>query len=64
MNDNVLEAIRSLKLAKDVTDWNIIRETFVSILSTQELAIIDSSGLIVEVLGKDTDTFQKRDATF
>jgi hypothetical protein len=54
-NNNFTEALTELKTAKSVTQWNEIRERWVDILEREELAEIDSSGLIVQVLGRDVD---------
>ena len=46
------KAVADLKKVKSVNEWNEVRASYVSILTRQELAKIDS-GLIIEVLGKD-----------
>jgi hypothetical protein len=54
-NNNFTEALTELKTAKSVDQWNEIRYRWVDILGREELAEIDSSGLIVQVLGRDVD---------
>jgi hypothetical protein len=54
-NNNFTEALTELKTAKSVDQWNEIRYRWVDILEREELAEIDSSGLIVQVLGRDVD---------
>lgn len=51
--NNYEKAIELLKTAKNVTQWNELRESIKSTLTQSELCQIDSSGLIVEVLGKN-----------
>ena len=51
-------AIEKLKEAKNVQDWNRIRENIKTQVSSDKwmsefVPAIDSSGLIVEVLGQD-----------
>lgn len=55
MNTNFTEALLDLKKAKSVQEWNQTREKWAFIITSQELANIDSKGFIVEVLGKDLD---------
>lgn len=50
------EAIQELSRAKSVQHWNLIRSTVVDKLSRKDMADIDSSGLIVQVLGADKPT--------
>lgn len=50
---NYEKAIELLKTAKNVTQWNELRESIKNTLTQSELCQIDSSGLIVEVLGKN-----------
>ena len=54
-NNNFTEALTELKTAKSVDQWNEIRYKWVDIISTQELAEIDSCGLIVQVLGREVN---------
>ena len=49
------EAIEKLKQAKNVKEWNTIRDSIKDKITMEELTNIDSSGLIVQVLGKDVD---------
>jgi hypothetical protein len=51
--NNYEKAIELLKTAKNVTQWNELRESIKNTLTQSELCQIDSSGLIVEVLGKN-----------
>lgn len=51
--NNYEKAIELLKTAKNVTQWNELRESIKFTLTQSELCQIDSSGLIVEVLGKN-----------
>ena len=46
-------AVAELKTAETVKDWNTIRERWADKLNPQELALIDSGGLIVQTLGRD-----------
>ena len=55
-NNNFTEALTELKTAKSVDQWNEIRYRWVDVLDREQLAEIDSSGLIVQVLGRDIDT--------
>lgn len=43
----VLELLRATTIA----EWNAIRKPYVDVLTRDEMATIDSSGLVVEVLG-------------
>ncbi len=45
------EAIIELKETKSVEEWNEIRDKYKRFVTTKELAFIDASGLITEVLG-------------
>ena len=47
------EAISELKNVTSVEEWNDVRSFYVNYLTPLEVHIIDISGLIVEVLGKD-----------
>lgn len=47
------KAIIELLKATSVEHWNDIRSTFINKLTGRELCKIDSSGLIVEILGAD-----------
>lgn len=47
----LLAAISELRTAKSVSEWNEIRAKYVDTLSQSELAYIDGSGLITQVLG-------------
>ncbi len=42
-----------LSKAKNVRQWNNIRKLYVELLTQSELCLIDSDGLITEVLGFD-----------
>lgn len=53
MTENYRNAIEDLKNAKNVEEWNKIRERWRSTLTNGELALIDSGGLIVKLLGRD-----------
>lgn len=47
------DAIEDLKQSKNVADWNSRMSNIKRFLSQIEVAQIEQSGLIVEVLGKD-----------
>lgn len=47
------QAIEALKQASSVKEWNKLREKILKQINPTDLAEIDGSGLIVEVLGKD-----------
>lgn len=51
--NNYENAVTMLRTAKTVEQWNTIRSQVKDTLTAKELNKIDSSGLIVEVLGKD-----------
>ena len=53
MRETYQEAIKALENAKTVKEWNKIRAQWIPILSQREIALIDSGGLIVKLLGKD-----------
>jgi len=53
MKETLKQAIEELKTVKSVKEWNNVRAKYLSLLSREEIARIDSEGLIVEVLGKD-----------
>ena len=53
MDNNYESAVAALKEATNIEQWNAIRSRVARTLSAQQLAKIDSSGLIVEVLGAD-----------
>jgi len=48
------QAIEALKEATNVKEWNEIRDKVFKQITQVEMAEIDGSGLIIEVLGKDT----------
>lgn len=50
------QAVEKLKGAKSVSHWNEIREELKSLVSTSDITRIDTSGLIVKVLGPDYAT--------
>lgn len=52
---NLQNAIDELSTAKSVAEWNAIRKSILlkDILNQWELNYIDSSGLIVKVLGSE-----------
>lgn len=50
-SENLLAAISELKTATSVSEWNTIREKHFASLTQSELAYVDGSGLITEVLG-------------
>lgn len=47
------EAISQLSQVTDVTGWNVARDSLKRRLSIEAISEIDSSGLIVKVLGQD-----------
>lgn len=47
------KAINELKQAKSIYEWNEIRAKWVSKLTQKEVGVIDGTGLVVEVLGRD-----------
>lgn len=53
MSKNYFQALKALENAKSVKEWNDIRSYWTEVLTQGELALIDSSGLIVKLLGKD-----------
>ena len=53
MSQKFYNAIAALKEVKSVEEWNEMRDRYKRFLNQQELAFIDASGLITEVLGKD-----------
>ena len=59
MSNNYEKAVNLLKTAKNVNHWNELRESIIETLTTPELAKLDGSGLIVEVLGKKENTRDK-----
>lgn len=46
-------AISKLQQVQSVEEWNEIRNEYKRLLEPKELIFIDSSGLIVEILGPD-----------
>lgn len=50
---NYERAIDLLRTAKSVQHWNELRSVTKAILTTDEMNLIDASGLIVKVLGPD-----------
>ena len=50
---NYEKALELLDKVKSVNEWNIVRDSIKHTISTQELGIIDSSGLITKILGQD-----------
>jgi hypothetical protein len=53
MSNNYYNAIEDLKNARNVKEWNTIRAKWLDVLSQGEISLIDSGGLIVELLGRD-----------
>ena len=53
MRETYQQAIKALENAKTVQEWNKIRAQWVPTLTQGEIALIDSGGLIVKLLGKD-----------
>ena len=51
--ENIRKAVKELRTARSVTQWNMIRRIEKRKLTLQEMAWIDSSGIITEVLGFD-----------
>lgn len=51
--ENIKSAVRELVKAQSVTQWNMIRRKVKRNLNHGELAWIDSSGIITNVLGFD-----------
>lgn len=50
---NYEQALEFLSTSKNVEDWNQKRDKVKQYLSTQEMALIDSSGLICKVLNNN-----------
>jgi hypothetical protein len=50
-SETFTNCVNELSRAKTILEWNAIRKPYVDVLTPQEMATIESSGLIVEVLG-------------
>jgi len=53
MRLSIKEVSDRLSAAKNVDEWNLIRDEIKTHVTTHDLATIESSGLITKVLGKD-----------
>lgn len=47
------KAINELKQVKSIDEWNAVRAKWVPLLTQNEIGVIDGTGLVVEVLGRD-----------
>ena len=50
-SETFTNCVNELVRAKTIDEWNAIRKPYVDVLERNEMALIDSSGLVVEVLG-------------
>jgi len=50
-SETFTNCVNELVRAKTIDEWNAIRKPYVDDLTPQEMATIDASGLVVEVLG-------------
>lgn len=55
------DAKERLANVESVKEWNEIRDTFKDEMNPSDLAELDSSGYIVELLGTDSDRKRKQE---